>query len=350
VSAGPRISVVVDNYDYGRFVGEAIASALAQTRAPAEVVVVDDGSTDGSRGVIASFGRSVVPVLKPNGGQASAINAGVEATTGDLVLFLDADDLLHREALEVVAARAVEGMAKLHFRLAAVDAAGEPLGYTLPPADRPMGSGDVVPQLLREGRYVTPTMSGNVFPRWVLDRILPVPEEDFRISADGYLVSVAPLHGPVVAVDERLGSYRVHGGNWWAPADLDAARLRAFLAHDAAKHSHLRAHAETLGLTMADDVALHDQFHLRARLGSLRLDPRAHPHPSDSRWRLLRLGARATSASDLDRRKRAAFVLWFAAVAAGPGAVARRLLRWLYVPQQRPRWATAIGGLLRRGG
>src|SRR5262245_29609184 len=78
-------SMVISNFNYARFLGAAIASAAGQTRAPLEVIVVDDGSTDGSREVIASFGSRVRPVFKPNGGMASALNAGFAIARGDVV-------------------------------------------------------------------------------------------------------------------------------------------------------------------------------------------------------------------------------------------------------------------------
>src|SRR5207302_4981495 len=87
-------SVVVNNHNYERFVGEAVESALAQTYPHTEVVVVDDGSTDGSRDVLERFRGDIQLVLKPNGGQRSAFNAGLERSSGDLVCFLDADDTL----------------------------------------------------------------------------------------------------------------------------------------------------------------------------------------------------------------------------------------------------------------
>ncbi len=84
-------SIIVNNYNYGRFLAEAIESALSQTYANTEVIVVDDGSTDNSRDIIASYKDQIIPVLKENGGQASAFNAGFQASSGEVIFFLDAD-------------------------------------------------------------------------------------------------------------------------------------------------------------------------------------------------------------------------------------------------------------------
>src|SRR5918997_1546606 len=88
----PLVSILINNFNYGRFLAEAIDSALAQTYSPVEVVVVDDGSTDNSREIIASYGDRIRSVLKPNGGQGSTFNAGWAAAKGDVICFLDADD------------------------------------------------------------------------------------------------------------------------------------------------------------------------------------------------------------------------------------------------------------------
>ena len=69
-----------------------IESALTQTYSNTQVVVVDDGSTDDSSRIIATYGQGVIPVLKANGGQTSAFQCGFAMSHGDIVIFLDADD------------------------------------------------------------------------------------------------------------------------------------------------------------------------------------------------------------------------------------------------------------------
>jgi len=207
-------SVVVNNYNYGRFLADAIDSALAQTYAPLDVVVVDDGSTDESRDIIASYGDRIVPVLKENGGQGSALNAGFAASRGDIVVFLDSDDLLLPTAVE----RAVPcfddpRVVKAYWQLWEVDADRKLLGDLIP--RRSLPEGEVHEEVLRFGPSAiveTPT-SGNAWSRRFLERVLPMPEREFRINSDCYLSTLAPIYGTVRTVAEPQSHYRVHGDN-----------------------------------------------------------------------------------------------------------------------------------------
>ena len=99
----PLVSVVIPAFNQERFLGEAIESALQQTYATREVIVIDDGSTDATAEVIASFGSGVRSVRQQNRGTGAARNAGVAAASGELVALLDHDDrwLPNRLALQV---------------------------------------------------------------------------------------------------------------------------------------------------------------------------------------------------------------------------------------------------------
>jgi hypothetical protein len=105
----PTFSIVIPAYQAAGTVGDAVRSAVAQTRPAHEVIVVDDGSTDDLAGALEEFDGQIRFIRKENGGAASARNAGVRVATGDFVAFLDADDAYHPcriEALgELAAAR-----------------------------------------------------------------------------------------------------------------------------------------------------------------------------------------------------------------------------------------------------
>jgi glycosyltransferase involved in cell wall biosynthesis len=87
------VSVIVPAFNAERYLGEAIKSALAQRYDPIEIIVVDDGSTDGTRALAEGFGPPVRAIFQPNTGPGAARNRGVDAACGTWLTFLDADDL-----------------------------------------------------------------------------------------------------------------------------------------------------------------------------------------------------------------------------------------------------------------
>jgi glycosyltransferase involved in cell wall biosynthesis len=111
VSRG-RVSVVIPARDVQRYVGEAIESVLGQTVPPHEVIVVDDGSTDETAAVADSYGPPVRCLRRESEGIALALNAGIETSEGELLAFLDADDLWLERKLEMQLA-ALEGGADI---------------------------------------------------------------------------------------------------------------------------------------------------------------------------------------------------------------------------------------------
>ena len=104
----PLISIVIPVYNGEAFVADAIDSVLAQKGAAFELIVIDDGSTDATPAILARYGRAIAVHRQPNRGEGAARNAALSYLRGDLVLFLDADDLLPAGYLDRFAAAARE--------------------------------------------------------------------------------------------------------------------------------------------------------------------------------------------------------------------------------------------------
>jgi len=325
-----RVDIVVDNFNYGRFLGEAIDSALAQTHPHVGVIVVDDGSTDESRNVLARYDDRIDVVLKENGGQASALNAGLARCSGDAVIFLDADDMLEPVASERVASVFAGDPEIVHvpYRLEVVDASGHRNGVVKPPPDMEFPRGDIArAQLTFPFDIVSVGTSGNAFSVAALRRVAPIPEEEFADCADWYLVHVLPLLGRVHPLDEILGRYRVHGSNAYEPQEvrLDLEHVRQTVRYAAATTRALERVAGELGLTPPFEPIL-SVADLANRLISLRLDPERHPRAGDTVTRLVRDGARASRRRwDSPGVMKALFVTWFLLAAAAPPPLLRRL-------------------------
>ncbi len=96
----PRVSVVIASYNCGAYLPAAVASLLAQTWPPAEVIVVDDGSTDDTPAVAARLGDTLTYIRQANAGVSAARNRGLDAATGEFIAVLDADDLCAPDRLE----------------------------------------------------------------------------------------------------------------------------------------------------------------------------------------------------------------------------------------------------------
>ncbi|HSM80722.1 MAG TPA: glycosyltransferase [Nodosilinea sp.] len=333
----PLVSIVINNYNYERFLATAIDSALGQTYAPVEVIVVDDCSTDGSRQLIAGYGDRIVPVLhSTNGKQGAAFNSGFAASRGDIVLFLDADDYLYPEAVERIVAVWRPGLAKVHYRLDVVDAAGQPRGYTLPPVSLPLAAGEVWRTLLKMGTYNGTPTSGNALSRQALAQVTPIAS-DYTTTADDYLSVLIPLYGEVATVETPLGAYRIHDSNQWAMATISGSRFHRFIRHDVQRCELLQAWGPKLGYAVPDDLYMRSFGRVWSRLSSLRFDPATHPVLTDRRGPLTWLGIRALwRYSDYNLPKRLIFSLWFLWVGLMPGALAKPAIVWLFAPHQRP--------------
>ncbi|MBW4518506.1 MAG: glycosyltransferase [Scytolyngbya sp. HA4215-MV1] len=241
--AEPLVSIIINNYNYARFLLEAIDSALKQTYPFIEVIVVDDGSTDNSHEAIYSYGSRIIPVLKSNAGQASSLNEGFSACKGEIICFLDADDLFHHEKVEKLVNLFLENNlinlpCILYNSLEVIDKEGQlidslsinnifdwlSLLYTTGKNCLFNGEFDKVctPDQIyayaskyRVVWFIGMPTSCISISRAMADRIFPLPVVDLKISADLFLVKAASLMGSVYSTNLLLTQYRIHGNNAW---------------------------------------------------------------------------------------------------------------------------------------
>lgn len=211
------VSIVVTNYNYLSFLPQCIESIRSQD--PDELIIVDDGSTDASQDWLLENCSGFAQVIcKTNGGQASAMNAGFAASSGDLVWFVDADDVLFPGAIEAVRNAWREGFSKLHVRCRLIDGEGHP-GRVFPRSFIPLPQGDISAICRLMGAYPSSPTSGNIYDRGYLQAVMPIPEQFYRICADAYLHDRAPFRGQLGAISQALVGYRVHGNNAFAQAN-----------------------------------------------------------------------------------------------------------------------------------
>jgi glycosyltransferase involved in cell wall biosynthesis len=211
-----KASIVINNYNYAHFLNQAIESALAQTHGNTEVIVIDDGSTDHSAEIIGSYGDRIVAVFKSNGGQSSCYYRGYEVASGDVVLFLDADDYLHPHCISEVVNHWKEGCVKAHFYLDVVEEDGRRIDAVVPSGRLSRGTAPLKMMHLF-GAYCSPPGSGNVYSRDFLRQILPRQlDDEFRrfeavhFGGDSVPILAAPYFGGIEAIPQILGVYRRH--------------------------------------------------------------------------------------------------------------------------------------------
>jgi glycosyltransferase involved in cell wall biosynthesis len=228
-------SIIIANRNYERFLRQAIDSALAQT-VMTEVVVVDDGSDDRSRDVIASYGDRIVAVFQDKSGQAAAINAGIAAASGSILFLLDSDDRADPERVATLKPLFEQNSDLMWLRhgLRAVDDANDVVVENL------YGFGvhdDITSEILKEGKTAGST-SGLVLRRSFFDTLGPIPEH-YTTYPDSYLLIRGALVGHGASVNKSLGAHHWHGGSFtayhWSQFERASFHLalRKFLADDA---------------------------------------------------------------------------------------------------------------------
>jgi len=207
-----EVTAVIVNYNYARFLPDAVGSVLDQSQPFASVVVVNDGSTDESLSVLAAYGDALRVVDIPNSGQLGATEAGLSQVRSTYVYFLDADDFCMPDMNEVVSPLCDATTVKIQFQLQGVDENGDPLESVFPTFPDPYTAAMMREDNRRRGFYVCPPTSGNVYLAAAL-RSLNWDRLDKRDFSDGVPAMLMPELGPVVSVRRPLACYRVHGGS-----------------------------------------------------------------------------------------------------------------------------------------
>jgi glycosyltransferase involved in cell wall biosynthesis len=227
----PLASILITNYNYEKFLPRAIDSAFQQTYPNKEIIVVDDGSTDNSRDIITSHGDRIVPIFKKNGGRASAMNAGFFASQGEIIFFLDADDIFFPHKVETMVNYFLEVMshtpnALIFHRVKMVTDDGvvlrvKPRKIRTLSGQRKTGLFEKLTDPETTYRYVekwgflpfrTAPTSGISLTRSLANGIFPLPEAMKR-HQDTLLVYASMLLGTIYGTSQILSYYIIQGDN-----------------------------------------------------------------------------------------------------------------------------------------
>lgn len=333
-------SIIVNNYNYGAYIGDAIDSALAQTYSPLEVIVVDDGSTDNSRAVIAAYGNTIQAIFKENEGQNSACNRGWQEAKGDIILFLDSDDVLLPDAAEkcVTALRGTD-MAKVQFLLKRVDAELKPLGGVMPTYG--LKGNNIRHDIAQWGHYKTSPTSGNAYSKYFLDKVMPLPDfldnNTYIVPQDTYFAQLAGMMDKVISIHEVLGLYRVHGDNKSDMGQVSTiAKLRYLFMRDYLREQYQIPWGEKLGFSCKPDRSRFCPNVCKQRFLAYRLRPQGHPVPGDNYWYLLSAGLwGAVRFPYVTRLKQLFIICGFIAIAVMPRFTLKKMIGIISKPEER---------------
>jgi glycosyltransferase involved in cell wall biosynthesis len=288
----PRISIIINNYNYENYVGKAISSALEQEYTNVEVVVVDDGSTDRSAAVIKQFNVDKFEV-KQNGGQVSALNRGFSLSSGDVVIFLDADDYLYPSCCKAIADVYQRETCCYQFKLDVIDGNGQPTGGIMPVVDLlDTGHQSFVKQ---HGYIPAAPMSGMAYSKEYAATVLPADERVWQSAYDGYLVYVAAATGLVTPINQSHGAYRVHGKSESQHDHLSMRKQRQMMESQVlyAEGIYDRLVSYNVNLSECTIDNLLGAYHWKSRLDSFFQDNAHHNFIFDTKYLLIKNMIRA---------------------------------------------------------
>jgi glycosyltransferase involved in cell wall biosynthesis len=360
--ASPLLSIIITNYKYEQYVRACIESALALRYANKEIIVVDDGSPDGSPEIIRSFGESIIAILKENGGQASAANAGFARAKGQFIMFLDSDDLVEPDMMDHVLPMLKDGVVKVQYQMHLIDKDGKRLGGMFPNFSDKMTPEMTVNEFQRTGFYECSPTSGNVFARWFLEQIFPMPV-GIAPGFDCFMNMAAPFYGAIVSLTNPCVRYRIHGRNSWAvdgtTRRLDAERFAFYVRDDLNRTVYATSIADKLRAPFVYTTLDFQVRHMMHRICYHRFAKNDHPITQDkvpeiaqlatmtlahdTSLNLLYRACRAVIQSPLMTSKAKLFVCaWLYGIALLPHGMAFRLAELRFVPQSRPQFVVKL--------
>lgn len=255
----PKISVVVCNYNYEKFICTAIQSVTQQTISAYEIIVVDDGSTDNSVDVIKTHFPHIKLIQKENGGQISAYNRGFENVTGDVVLFLDSDDELLPNALRDISIRFKDDVVKVHGKIIVMDKEGKELDTVLPSY---LDDKDCGIRLINQGAlYKSPPASANAYRVAAMRKLFPLPQtKDEKHGADYFCIYGICLLGLINKIDYPIIRYRIHQSSTDTVASLGFGNALKKQNREAVMHQRWVSLTEWLNTRLGRSLKFKEQY------------------------------------------------------------------------------------------
>jgi glycosyltransferase involved in cell wall biosynthesis len=346
------VSIIITNFNYEKFVGTAIESALALQWDDIEVIVVDDESTDRSPDIIEAFVPRITFLRQQHAGQRTAYNTGFKASRGELIVFLDADDTLEPSIIREAAPLVAKGVAKIQVQMNVIDSAGVSVGSRFPQYKIIPTPESIRGWYLCSGTYPTPPGSGNLYTRSYLEKIFPL-DDSCGEAGDSACIAGAPLLGEVHSIPKPLVNYRVHGANDGAFSQLVADRFAREVARVLKSFDYAGRIAKQAGLSFAPDAIMKSMLLLPYRASSFRLAPKIHPIQNDSRLRILADAWQGfTIPQGQTSTSRLIIIIWAVLALSLPLFAARRLIIWRFSAVTRPKVVTRVlemAGILSTG-
>jgi hypothetical protein len=325
-----KLSVIIANHNYRDFVGAAIESALAVAWPDKEVIVVDDASTDDSKSIIEGFSGKVAAYFRPKSHQLGAHIFGFEQSTGEIIIFLDSDDLLEPEFMQEIAKVWRPGVSKIQYRMNLIDGTGAQLRSAIPQFPTANEPQKLRRAYLRTMAYTTPPGSGNAYSRDFVQKAFAMAPSTMRWSDDVLLI-LAPILGDVLTIREPLARYRMHAAN-------NAAWRRSQLKQDVEKAALFVTAAHQMQLAVPSDPLRYSLNHLQYRFASYLVEPASHPFPAETLLGLVcRLVYSTATSSQVRLREKVILLAWTIACALAPPHLRRNLVEWRFAPLSRPR-------------